>query len=110
MLLHTLTTLTLLVSWAHGVSYDGSQGSWMQYEKWDICPGGKTFLTMTVETRDGNGVLAYMDGGPSSTDYMLVQLVNGKIYMEYQFGQSRELCYSYIHIYISHELLNFAHF
>ncbi|XP_067933211.1 uncharacterized protein [Watersipora subatra] len=31
-----------------------------------------------------------MDGGPSSTDYMLVQLVNGKIYMEYQFGQSRD--------------------
>lgn len=79
-----LNVAALLLT-VNAITYDGTPDSWTQYAKWNLCPHSETSLFMTLKAEESDGLLLYMDDGGTS-DYLLVQLIDGNIQVEYRFG------------------------
>lgn len=79
-----LTVLAFLFT-AHAITYDGSPNSWTAYEKLNLCPNSDASIFLDLRAEEDDGLLLYMDDGGTS-DYLLVQLINGNIRLEYRFG------------------------
>ena len=97
MLYQTLVVTVWLFLYGDAIIFDGTTDSWMQYTKWNLCPHMEAELTMKLNATSvggsANGLLVYMDGGPDNSDYLLLQLENGKLWLEYQFGGTEPASY-----------------
>lgn len=77
--------LTVCAYVALAIEYNGTDGSWAKYSKWNLCPDNEASLDLTFVAQAKNGLLAYMEDS-NSNDFLVVSLKDGKLAMDYRFG------------------------
>ncbi|KAI1286229.1 Neurexin-1 [Halotydeus destructor] len=82
-------TLLFLISWTisliagDSISFDGAQGSYAKFDKWQ--PNLNGSLSFEVRTESQDGLLLYTDDN-GHTDYVILKLINGLIRLHINLG------------------------
>lgn len=84
-----LVLLTFLAGSVSSLEYNNTANSWARYSKWNLCPNNEAILYLQIKTNSPDGLIAYMDDGPNAEDYLLLKLKDGRVALEYRFGESR---------------------
>jgi len=82
--------LLLCILQVHSISYNGTRDSWARYTQWNLCPDQhRAELKFRLKTTQMDGLVMYMVD-PGNTDFILVKLEGGKLFIEYRFSSDTE--------------------